>query len=252
MSNVLIKKLENFGPLSEEDRSHIRRISARPHIVEANTDIIREGDRPSKVQLIMSGFACRYKILPDRSRQIVGFLVPGDFCDLHVFILDAMDHSIATLAKTALVSICRNDILSMIDRPAISRALLLSTLVDEAVLREWLVNIGQRPAEQRIAHLFCEMFLRLEVVGMANGTTFKLPVTQADIGDAVGLSTVHVNRSLQALKEQGLITFRRGAVVIPDMALLRAASGFRSNYLHLKHVRPTDANAPAGGPIRST
>ena len=238
MSNVLVKKLENFGALSEDDKDHIRRISANPHVVEADTDIIREGDGPTDVQLIMSGFAYRYKILADSSRQIVGFLVPGDFCDLHVFILDTMDHSIATLSKTSVVSVCRADILGLIERPAISRALLLSVLVDEAVLREWLANIGRRPAEQRIAHLFCEMFLRLEIVGMADDTTFRLPVTQADIGDAVGLSTVHVNRSLQALKEQGLITFRRGAAVIPDMALLRAASGFRSNYLHLRRAVP--------------
>ena len=234
MSNVLVKKLENFGVLSEDDRDHIRRISAEPQILNADVDIISEGDKPGNVHLIISGFACRYKMLADNRRQIVGFLVPGDFCDLHVFILDAMDHSIATLSKTSLVKINRADILSLIERPAISRALLLSTLVDEAVLREWLANIGQRPAEQRIAHLFCEMYLRLETVGLVDGTSFSLPITQADIGDTVGLSTVHVNRSLQALKEQGLITFRRGAVAIPDMAHLRAASGFRSNYLHLQ------------------
>ena len=150
-------------------------------------DIIREGDAPSDVHLVLEGFACRYKILPNGERQIFAYLVPGDFCDLNVFILKTMDHTIGTLAGCRLVNIPRSRILELCERPAITRAFWWVTLVDESTLREWLVSMGQRDADQRIAHLFCELQLRLHSVGLCEGSSIKLPITQAELADTMGI-----------------------------------------------------------------
>jgi CRP-like cAMP-binding protein len=160
-------------------------------------------------------------------------LVPGDFCDLHVFILKEMDHSIATLSRCTVVKIPRQCILELTERPAIARALWWAALVDEATLREWLVNIGARPAEQRLAHLLCELLSRLRVVGLADGGQYELPVTQQELGDTTGMSNVHVNRVLQRLRRDGLITLKDKNLVILDVNRLNAFSGFTPNYLHL-------------------
>ena len=162
-------------------------------------DIIDEGEPPSDVHLVLEGFACSYKVLPNGSRQIFAYLIPGDLCDLNAFILDRMDHNIGTLSACRVVDIPRDRILEMTRRPQIARALMWCRLVEEATLREWLVNIGQRNAEQRIAHLFCEVHLRLKSIGLADGREFQLPIAQAEIGDTMGISAIHVNRSLQSL-----------------------------------------------------
>ena len=182
---------------------------------------------------MLEGFACRYKLLRDGSRQIVAFLVPGDFCDLHVFILNAMDHTISTLSVAQVVDIPRARILEFTERPALARALWWATLVDEAVLREWLLNNGQRQAEERIAHLLCELYVRLKVVGLAGDDRFALPITQVELGDALGLSAIHVNRSLQVLRRQNLITLKQRELIILDPGRLRDVAGFNPGYLHL-------------------
>ena len=233
MANLLTRKLELFGPLPPADRSLLDDVIRDPHQVDAHQDIVREGDAPDEVNLVLEGFACRYKILPDGSRSIFAYLVPGDFCDLNIFILRAMDHTIATLSACTMVSIPRRRILELTERPAIARALWWTTLVDEATLREWLVNIGKRRAEIRIAHLLCELHLRLKSVGLANGGEFSLPLTQAELADTMGMSPVHMNRSLQALRGQDLVVFKSRHLVIPDIGRLREMAQFNPNYLHL-------------------
>ena len=151
---------------------------------------------------ILDGFACRYKLTSEGKRHIMAYLISGDFCDLHVFILKAMDHNIGALSPCRVVNIPRNRILEMTTRPALARALWWATLVDEAVLREWLVNMGQREAPERIAHLLCELLLRLRAIGLAASDAYELPITQEALGDTMGLSAVHVNRSLQKLRSE--------------------------------------------------
>jgi CRP-like cAMP-binding protein len=233
MTNLLTRKLEAFGPLPDADKRLLDDVIQPAQRVGARMDLIREGDAPSDVNLILEGFACRYKMIPDGTRQIMAYLVPGDFCDLHVFILEAMDHTIATLSSCTVVKIPRAQILELMERPAIARAFWWAALVDEATLREWLVNIGARPAEHRVAHLLCELLLRLEAVGLTNGDTYELPITQAELADTVGLTSVHVNRVLQRLRGDGLITLKGKHLVIRDVARLKAFSGFNPNYLHL-------------------
>ena len=181
----------------------------------------------------MSGLACRYKTTADGNRQIFAFMVPGDFCDLHVALLTRMDHSIATLAPSEIVDIPYTTILELTDsHPGIAKALLWSTLVDEAILREWLTNMGQRQADARIAHLFCELYVRMETVGLAERGSFELPLTQIELADMMGLSTVHASRSLKALREAGLARIEGKKIVISDVERLKAYADFDPVYLH--------------------
>ena len=190
------------------------------------------------MHLITSGFACRHKILPDGTRQIFAYLLPGDLCDLHVFILDAMDHTISTLSSCTVVDIPRKAILQLTERSAIARALWWATLVDEGTLREALVNIGRRKGEERVAHFLCELLARLEIVGLVADNAFNLPITQTELGDTMGLSTVHINRVLQYLRGQKLITFSQGSVKVLDVEGLKRFSDFNPNYLHLGRHKP--------------
>lgn len=219
--------------MSDDDRRLLDSASQDARTVPGRTDLIREGDNPADVYLILEGFACRYKITSGGKRQIMAYLVPGDFCDLHVFVLKQMDHSIGTLSPCKVVKIPRESILEMLERPKLSVALWLAVLTDMAVLREWLVNLGQRPAEERVAHVLCELLLRLRAVGLASGDSYALPVTQVELADTMGLSHVHVNRVLRSLRKNGLIALHGKNLVIPDAARLNAFSGFNPNYLHL-------------------
>lgn len=241
MQHALIRKLESFETLSDQDRSALNALVPRFRQVGAGVDLINEGDNPENVHLIVDGFACRYKILPNGQRQIMAYLVPGDFCDLNVFILDQMDHSIGTISACQVVDIPRSAIDEITSQhPRITRAFWWCALVDEAVLREWLVNIGAREANQRIAHLLCELLARLEVVGRVTDNSFNFPFTQTDIADTMGLSNVHVNQVLRELREQGLVTHKHRVLTILDVARLKAYCQFTPNYLHLKNTRWSD------------
>ena len=233
MDNVLIRKFERLSPLNLEDKAMLTLATEKPYAIGPHQDIIQEGQTPSDVHLIVSGMACRQKIIETGNKQIVAYLLPGDFCDLHVFILDQMDHTITTLTECQVVDIPRDTILRLTERPAIARALWWATLVDEATLREALVNLGQRQAEERMAHFLCEMLTRLDAVGLAVDNTFHLPVTQVDLGETLGLSTVHINRTLQKLRHRRLIAFDRRSVTVLDPKALKASCGFNPNYLHL-------------------
>lgn len=231
-STVLLRKLELFGELPPADKQLLNNVMSRGRVVRGHTDIVAEGESPTDVHLITGGFACRYKTLKGGTRQIVSYLVPGDFTDLHTFILSKMDHSVGTLSECAVVDIPRSRILELIERPALARALWWVALVDEATSREWLVNIGRRRSEARIGHLFCELHARLKAVGLAVDGKIRLPITQNELADTVGLSVVHTNRALQSLRAAKLITLERSELVILDAERLQKFSGFNANYLH--------------------
>ena len=238
MTNLLSRKLQNFVTLDQFDLDLLDRVVQRSRIVPADKDLIVEGDKPSDVHLILRGFACRYKILRNGGRQIMAYLVPGDLCDLHVFLLDHMDHSLGTLSECEVVDLPRATIVEMLDRPAIARALLLSTMVDEGTLREWLVNLGRRQTEARFAHLMCELLARLEAVGLVSDNTYSLPLTQIELADTTGVTSVHANRVLQKLRADGLISFKDKELEILDVHQLRIRAGWNPNSLHLRKNRP--------------
>lgn len=234
MSNPLVRKLEGFGLLSDADRAVLEKISANAQLIGQRVDMIREGDTPDGVILIMEGIACRQKHRANGARQITAYLLPGDACDLDVALLTQMDHTITTLSACRVVRLPLDFVKRLTDEhPAIARSLRLSSLVDEATLREWLVNVGCRSAVERIAHLFCELLIRLQVVGFASEDSYEFPVTQLDLADTVGLSNVHVNRSLQELRRQGVIELKGRTLKILDVQRLKSIAEFNANYLHL-------------------
>ena len=232
--NPLVRKLEGLTALLDADRTLLERISTEPRFVGPHTDLVCEGDKPDGVFLIMEGMACRHKSRPNGARQIMAYLLPGDLCDLDVALLNRMDHTITTLSACRVVHIAPEAIVDLLQRhPAVARALRMSTLVDEATLRDWLLNVGRRSSVERIAHLFCELLVRLQVVGLVSENSYALPLTQADLADTTGMSTVHVNRVLQEMRRQKLIELQSGYLKILNLPRLRAVGGFQANYLHL-------------------
>src|SRR5688500_14963657 len=220
--HALIRKLETFTELSEDEKRSLQDAVGPIRSYGSHEDLIREGDQSSGVPVVISGFACRHKMLPDGRRQIIGYFLPGDMCDARVFILRKMDHTISTLSPTTICLLPRDAILELTSRhPRITRALWWNTLVEEAIVRQWLVNIGQRTALERLAHLFCEIYVRLQVVGLATPAGCELPVTQSELADTVALSTVHVNRTLKELRRLGLVSMSSKSLVIHDLPGLR-------------------------------
>ncbi len=233
-NNPLIRKLESLTSLSDADRTVLTRISAETQRVGPATDLVREGDAPVGVFLVMNGIAHRNKLRANGARQIMAYMVPGDVCDLDVALLREMDHTITTFSACEVVRLLPETVVDLLENHrSIARALRMSQLVDEATAREWLVNVGRRPARERIAHLFCELFVRMRVAGLAGQDGYALPITQVDLADTTGLTPVHVNRTLQDLRRAGLIELRNGRLTILNLPGLRATAEFRSNYLHL-------------------
>src|SRR3954468_20268653 len=228
----LVTKLESVSSLTDEDRAALASLCDEPRDMGARRNVIREGERPDHVHLMVEGWAARYKLLPDGTRQITAFLIPGDFCDLHITILGHMDHSIATITRATVAYVPRAVMDALTDRPAVAKAFWWATPVDEAVLRAWVVNIGRRDAYESIGHLMCELYLRMHNIGLTTDHSYELPLTQEELGDALGLTPVHVNRSLQRMRADGLISLDRGALTIHDYRRLEKASGFNPNYLH--------------------
>ena len=234
MPTALIRKLEAFGPLPDADKQALERAVGRTRRVAAGRNLVSEGDRLTGCHLILQGFAFRHRMLEDGRRQIMSFEIPGDLCDLHGFLLGKADHAIATLTPCEVATLPHDVLLDWYEgRPAISRALWRGTLVDAAVSRVWLLNVGCRTARERIAHMLCETTLRLVAIGLAEGGGCTLPIPPAEIADALGLSIVLVNRTLQDLGGDGLVTLGDGQVTIDDPRGLQAVAGFDPAYLHL-------------------
>ena len=237
MGRALQLHLEAFTKLSQQDRTLIEGlIRKNVREVPARRDIVREGEKPRAVNVVLEGWACRYKQLPDGRRQVVSFFIPGDLCDANVFILREMDHSIGAITKVRYAEIMPSDFEDMMAQsPRITQALWWHELVTAAVQREWTTNVGQRTAYERIAHLLAELFLRLRAVGLTNGDSCDFPLTQNDLADAAGLTAVHVNRTLQDLRRNELIVLEHKHLTIPDIKRLKEVAMFNPNYLHLEH-----------------
>ena len=230
----LIAKLESIGTLTREERLAIAALPLRPKQVPENSDIVRDGDAPSESCLLVEGFLCRYKMLPDGGRQILAIHTPGDIPDLQSLQLKVMDHSLGTLTPCRVAFVAHKDLHEITLRyPGITALFWRDTLIDAAIFREWLTGVGRRTAHQRIAHLICEIHVRLKVVGLADNGGFNLPITQAELADSLGLSTVHVNRVLQDLRRDGLIESRGKYLAVNDWRALEAAGGFDPRYLHV-------------------
>ena len=202
----LTRKLETLGSLPDEGRRVLEGLPLCPKPVAADRDLVREGERATHCQLLIEGFACRYKLSEDGARQIVAFHIPGDFVDLTSLLLGRMDHSVAAVTAVQVAAIPHATLLGWLRScPDLAQLLWRDTLIDAAVFREWVVNVGRRPAHQRTAHLLCELVARMRSVGLARGEVCDLPISQVKLADALGLSPVHVNRMIQDLRGEGLI-----------------------------------------------
>ncbi|MCK1718085.1 Crp/Fnr family transcriptional regulator [Bradyrhizobium sp. 141] len=231
----VIRRLNLLRPLSAEARASLEYAMLEGiQRAGAGEDLIADGDPVDSVRLVLSGWLCRYKTLEDGRRQIVNFIFPGESCDAHAFLLAVMDHSIATLTPVVYAEIKRARFESLLaGAPSLAEAFWCETLVNNAIQREWAINLGRRVAVERVAHLFCEIFERLRPVGMVEGNSCMMPVTQMDLADATGLSVVHLNRTLQELRASGLIILRERMLTIPDLDALKNAALFSPSYLQI-------------------
>jgi CRP-like cAMP-binding protein len=229
-----IRKLESIYPLTEEERLGIAGLTMNMRTLGAGQDIVREGDRPSQCCLLLAGFAQRFKDVGNGRRQIMSFHIPGDMPDVMSLHLAIMDHTLGTITPTKVAFISHQTVRHLIrSHPRIGDALWRDTLIDAAVFREWMVGMGRRSAHARIAHLFCELLRRMQVVGLAPDNSMQVPLTQSHVGDALGLSTVHVNRVVQQLRSEGLITWSGRVLKVNDVEGLQRAGEFDPTYLHV-------------------
>jgi len=234
MFHPLIRKLELHGPLTEEEKHVIRQITVRTVVYEAREDIVPEGSAPNHSSLILSGFAIRHNHTLEGRRQITAVHVPGDFADLHSFLLKEMDDGVAALTACTVSQVRHSDLKEITQNyPYLTRVLWLTTLIDGAVHRAWMTTLGQMEARARLAHFFCEIYDRLDAIGLTRDSGFELPITQEVLGDAFGMSTVHVNRVLQELRADGLITSRGKALTINDLGRLQQEGQYNPDYLHI-------------------
>lgn len=233
MENPFVHKLKTLVDLSAGDVMALQRATSRPRNYAAKQDMIREGDNPGPVFVVLEGWACRYKILPNGSRQIMAFLLPGDACDLHIGMLAEMDHSLQAITDSKVALIKGKDMADMLDaHPMIARAMYKSQLIDEATLRSWIVSMGRRSSLERVAHLMCELYIRAADTGSASQDHTALPISQVIFADALGMTPVHINRVLRELREAGAMAFTRGSLNVIDPIRLVKIAGFDENYLH--------------------
>ena len=229
----LLHKLQLWETLGKADGEAVL---ALPHVIrtiKAGQILVWDGDRPSNCCAILSGFAFRHKIAGNGLRQILSVHMRGDLIDLHNAMLRVADHNIQMLTEGEVAMIPLEAIVElMAARPAVAGALWRESLVDGSIFREWIVNVGRRDARTRVAHLLCELALRQEQAGLGDRLAYRMPMTQEQLGDATGLTPVHVNRMLKVLDGDGLINRHNRHVTVADWPALAKAGDFSPNYLH--------------------
>jgi CRP-like cAMP-binding protein len=229
----MVRRLERRSPLGEAGR---RALFGLPHTIRplsVGAHLIRDGDRPEHCCLLLSGFAHRYRITGEGGRQIISIHMASEFVDLQNGLLSVADHSVQMLTDAEVAYIPQRAIQeAAFGDPAVARALWIDTLIDASIFREWVVNVGRRDSRARVAHLLCEFSMRLEAAGLASNHHYELPMTQEQLADAVGLTSVHVNRVLKQLGQDGLISRDKRRIVIEDWPGLRATGDFNERYLH--------------------
>lgn len=236
MIEPLLLKLRARDEVSAAEEQLLRDLVAERKDHPADRTIIREGEELNRSALLVEGFVARYKDFRDGRRQISALHVPGDYVDLHGFTLKRLDHSLLSLSPCTILYTPHERLRAITERePHLTRLLWFSTNLDAAVHREWAVSLGRRNALARTAHLLCELAARLRVVGLADEDGFDFPLTQTELAECLGLTSVHVNRVLRELRERGLVAIRSKRVNILDPAGLAQAGEFDGAYLFLEH-----------------
>lgn len=231
---AVTRKLGLHTPLDNDDRAAIERLPFTVESVPQHRYLVREGEAATRCCLLVEGYACRHKTTRLGGRQIVSFHMRGDLMDLQQLLFPVADHSIQMITAGTLAWAPSAALLALAqERPAIGNALWRDTLIDASVFREWVMNVGRRDARSRVSHMLCEFAARGQAVGLGSPEGFELPMTQEDIADATGLTSVHVNRTLRSLREDGVIEQDRRHLTVQNWPRLRQIAGFDEAYLHI-------------------
>lgn len=251
MKNPWTLKMEQFTAFSDMEKRRLDDLVSRNQINHApKEDIIGDGEHSANCHVVLSGLACRYKILPDGRRQIMAFLIPGDLCDAEIFVLKVMDHGVAAIIPTRTALVSGEDMRGLLrETSSLGEALWWGTMTDLGVLRERIIDHGRRTAYVRTAHLLYELLVRYRMVELAKDNRFGFPITQTDLADATGLTPVHANRTLRRLKADGLVDFSGGVVAVLDAPRLKEAAQFSGEYLHLDRAHDRQAVGQRAGDL---
>lgn len=234
MIEKLLLNLGSHDVVTSDEQAALHSIITESASFDAGQDIVVQGSRPAHSTLMLEGISARYKILADGSRQITALHVAGDFVDLHAFLLKTMDHGIVAMSPCRVAFVNHGDLKVVTEtRPHLTRLLWLDTLIDGAIHREWLVAMGRRSTKSHIAHLICELYVRLKVVDLVDGLSFRLSLSQSEMADVLGLSLVHLNKTLQILRKEGAIRWENRTIEILDLPKLIEEAEFDSTYLSL-------------------
>lgn len=234
MIDPLVDKLGRRDTLSLEEQEAVARLLSPPQLIKAGTDLVREGERPGYSTLLLDGLSARYSSLATGGRQITEINVPGDFVDLHSFVMKQMDHGVMALTDCWIATAPHSALKTITEtQPHLTRLLWMDTVIDGAIHRQWLIAMGRRPALAQLAHLLCELYTRLEVVKKASELRFELPLTQVQLADVLGLSAVHINRLIAELRTLGLVSWTAPSVLILSWERLSALAEFDPTYLRL-------------------
>lgn len=230
----LMRMLGRRDVLSEFECELLAGLKRRTSRFSKGDELVRSHSRPSESCLVLEGFTAREIFMTDGQRQITAVHIPGDFVDLHALTLKTMDHSVVALTESEATFVPHAELLRIIaSSPHLGRLFWLSTVIDAAIQRAWIAGIGRRSASAQLSHLLCELYRRLEAVGLAIDYSFRFPITQAELADILGMSLVHVNRTLQYLRRRGLVIWKNGTVTLPDLHQLALAADFDPTYLNL-------------------
>ncbi|GGD37536.1 Crp/Fnr family transcriptional regulator [Aureimonas glaciei] len=232
LNSPLALKLGAFVALSNDEMSALDRLHARRKLFPPGRDMVHQGQVNQSAYILASGWVCSYKLLSGGARQIVDFQIPGDFLGLRSVLFRTADHNIEPVTKVEASEVLAIDLLDTFSRtPRLATAVLWAASRDEAMVVEHLVGIGRRDAKERTAHFLLELGSRLKLVGLGSAQGYACPLSQYMLADALGLSAVHVNRVLRELREDGLVTFQNGHVVIHDIDRLMVLADFDKSYL---------------------
>ena len=235
MIEAHLKKLRARDDISAEEEAEIRSLVSDVLDVLPDRTVIRHGQELQHSTLLISGWMARAKDLPNGQRQLAELQVSGDFVDLHGFTLKRLDHDIISISQCRYALVPHDRLKALTERfPHLTRVYWLLTNIDAAIQREWTLSLGQRTAIARMANLFCEMNARLGVIGDSPGDSYAFPLTQVELGECLGLTSVHVNRTLQELRRKGLIELEKQRVTIPDLKALQDVAQFDPAYLYIE------------------
>ena len=230
---ALVRRLRISSGISDDDVKEIESLPISVRQFPAETPVVRDGERATDCCLMVDGFSVRSKTIPSGKRQILSIHIPGEIPDLMSLFLHVMDHDLTTLTPSTLGFISHEALRALHRRrPSVAEVFWRDTLIDSSMFREWIVNVGQRSAPARLAHVLIELRERLRVIGRVDGDSFEMPLTQEQIGEALGITAVHANRVIKQLRQEGIVEFHRGRVTVLDERKFLELADFDDRYLH--------------------